>query len=272
MKDALWDTLYDSTTTKFLDLARASVILDLGCGTGMWTWTLKRLQNKARVIGLDSDASALVQAAKNLGTRAELVRADASLLPFREGRFDLVTCRRLLINLRPRRRRKVMKEMIRVAKPGGLVSSAEPSLQTNRANHFSTIRGNLRFSRRLEKAVSGTDFTLGPEVAYLFVREGLQKVDVWAYLMVTSYLPPKYEEPFLSTVVHGGGFVHALSTVKPPPKGKKWEPILREAERLDREMGVQRRKKTLVSVTAIPMFLTRGTKPRRVVSVPFSPG
>lgn len=264
MKDTLWDMVYDSTATKFLDLANTNSILDLGCGSGMWTWTLKRLRNEARIVGLDIDASALAQAAKNLGSKVELVRADASLLPFREECFDLATCRRLLINLGPRKRSEVIREMIRVARVGGLASSAEPSLQTNKANHFSTIGGDLRFDKRMEKMVSGTDFTLGPKVAYLFVREGLQKVDAWAYLLVGSYLPSKYKEVFLSTAVHGGGFVHALSTVKPPPKGKKWEPLRREAKRLDREARSQLRRRVLVSVTAIPVFLTKGTKPRQL--------
>jgi len=261
MKDALWNPIYDSTAKHFLGLANTNTILDLGCGIGMWTWTLKRLRKKAKIVGLDSDASALAQAAKNLGFELELVRADASFLPFRKGCFDLATCRRLLINLGPRKRRKVVKEMTRVTKVGGLVASAEPSLQTNRANHFSTIRGNLRFSRRLEIAISGTDFTLGPKVAYLFIRAGLRNVDVFAYLWVTSYLPPRYHNLWLSTVVHGGGFVHALSTVRPPPQGKKWEPLLREAKRLDREVRSQRKRKVLASVTAIPVFLTKGMKP-----------
>jgi SAM-dependent methyltransferase len=264
MKDALWDMVYDSTAMKFLDLTNTGSILDVGCGSGMWTWTLKRLRHKARIVGLDADSSALGQAVKNLGSKAELVRADASLLPFREGCFDLTTCRRLLINLEPRKRSKVIREMMRVSRIGGLVSSAEPSLQTNKANHFSTIGGDLRFDKRMEKTVSGTNFTLGPKVAYLFVREGLQKVDVWAYLLVGSYLPSKYDELFLSTVVHGGGFVHAVSTVRPPPKGRKWEPLLREAERLDREMRSQRKRRVLVSVTAIPVFLTKGIKSRQL--------
>jgi ubiquinone/menaquinone biosynthesis C-methylase UbiE len=260
MTDTLWDALYDSKAMDFLDLAGANNILDLGCGSGMWTWTLRRLQNRARIVGLDSDASALTQAKKNLGARAELVRADASFLPFKEGCFGFVTCRRLLINLGPRKRGKVIAEMMRVAKTGGLVTSVEPSLQANKANHFSTVRGSLRFSKRLEKAVAGTDFTLGPRVAYYFVRAGLQKVDVWAYLLVTAHLPPRYHDLFLSTVVHGGGFVHALSTVRPPFRGRKGKMLLCEAERLDREVSRQRDRKALVSVTAIPVFITKGTK------------
>jgi SAM-dependent methyltransferase len=258
--DTLWDALYDSKVMKFLDLASANSILDLGCGSGMWTGTLNRLRSKARIVGLDSDSSALVQAVKALGAKVELIQADTSLLPFREGCFDLVTCRRLLINLGPKMRRKVIREMIRVARAGGIVSSAEPCLQTNRANHFSTIGGDLRFDKRLEKLISGTDFALGPKVSYLFVREGLRRVGVWAYLLVRSYLPDKYDELFLSTVVHGGGFVHALSTVKPPLRGRTKNMLLQEAERLDREMRRQRDKKALVSVTAIPVFITKGTK------------
>ena len=259
--DALWNEMYDSATTEFLELPRARVILDVGCGSGMWAATLHRLRKRANLVALDSSAPALAQASESIGGEVELIRADASRLPFKDNTFDLVTCRRLLINLRPRRRRAALREMIRVSRGGRIVSPVEPSLQTNRANHFSTIRGNIRFSKSLEKAVSGTDFTLGPRMAYLLVREGLEEVDVWAYPIVNSYLPPKYGDLFLSTVVHGGGFVHALSTVSPPLKGSTGKRLQKEAARLDREVRRQRDRKSLVSVTELPMFITKGRKP-----------
>lgn len=254
--------MYDLAASEFLELPRARIILDVGCGSGMWAATLHRLRKRASLVALDSSAPALAQASKSLGGDAELIRADASFLPLKDKAFDLVTCRRLLINLKPRKRRGALREMVRVARPGGIISPAEPSLQTNRANHFSTVRGNLRFSKSLEKAVSGTDFTLGPKVAYLLVREGLEDVDVWAYPIVNSYLPPNYEDLFLSTVVHGGGFVHALSTVSPPLRGKVAKRLRKEGVRLDREVRRQRDQKSLVSVTEIPMFVTKGRKPR----------
>ena len=229
----------------------------------MWMWTLRRLTKpkSVRLIGIDVDRESLGRASNVLGTRATLIAADASYLPFRENTVDLVTCRRLLINLRQRKRKEVLREMIRIAKVQGIVCPVEPSLQTNKANQFNTVRGGRRFTRRLEKTVSGTDFALGPRVAHLLVQEGLRNVKVWAYLLVDSVLPPKYESAFLNPVVHGGGFAHALSTVNPPLRGTLADKLTREAKKLDRDAKKQMHRKTFVSVTAIPVFVARGTKP-----------
>lgn len=229
----------------------------------MWTWTLRRLtkSKSVRLIGIDFDRESLKRASKILGARTTFIAADASFLPLKDNCIDYVTCRRLLINLGRRKRRDSLREMIRVARVGGVVSPVEPSLQTNKANRFSTVRGGQQFSRRLEKAVSGTDFTLGPRIAHILVQEGLARVKVWAYLLVDSILPPKYHSMFLNPVVHGGGFAHALTTVHPPFRGNMASNLAHEAEKLDREVKKQMRRKAFVSVSATPVFIARGTKP-----------
>lgn len=230
----------------------------------MWTWTLRRLfkPKPTTLIGLDKDRGALTQASRILGAKVGLINADASFLPFKEGSFDLVTCRRLLINLRPRMRRKVIQEMQRVAKAGGTVSSLEPSLHVSTANSSSTVSGSLLFSKRLERAFSGTDFTLGPRVARFFIQEGLENVDVWAYLIINRALPPRYQRnPFMNPIVHGSGFADALKPLKRLLRGELGRLARREAKRLDRETMKQVRRKSLVSVFVVPMFVTKGTKP-----------
>jgi len=262
--DTLWTSLYDHAAIKFLNLQRNHTILDVGCGSGLWGWTLRRLSRSkpAKLVGLDKDRTALEQASKILGTNTDLVNADASFLPFRDDSFDLVTCRRLLINLRPRKRRQVIREMKRVASGGGTLSSAEPSLHISVANAFSTVSGSLYFSKRLERAFSGTDFKLGPKVPYLFVREGLGNVDVWAYLIINRALPPRYSRnPFMNPIVHGGGFSHSLKTMAHPLRGDLGKRARLAAKRLDRETAKQVRRKSLVSVFVVPMFVTKGTKP-----------
>jgi len=268
MEDALWDRLYDPMAFEFLDLEKARAILDVGCGSGLWTWTLLRLQKKASVVGLDLDKAALTRARKNLGRRASLVCADASSLPFRQGSFDLTTCRRLLINLSPRASATTIQEMKRVVKKGGTVCPIEPSLTASSATHFSTLRGGLKFSRRLEKMFSDTDFTLGPRVAHLLLKAGLREVKVRGYLPVLSSVPPEYHAQLLTSVVHEdfrkasaeveGVKTHLRRGVSPSRDGRT--ELSEEAELLDAEMEAQKRKGSFVSIAAFPMFVAKGRK------------
>lgn len=227
----------------------------------MWASTLRRLTGAgAMVVGLDRDAAALRKALKNQSGEVELILAEASHLPFKDGHFDLVTCRRLLINLRARVRRKVLYEMIRVATVGGTIAPVEPSLQVNSANQFSTVSGSFRFSKRLEKAVTGTDFDFGPKAAQLLLSCGLEKVQVWAYLLLNTVLPPRYSKIILNSLVHDGRFAHALRTVHPPLRGAIGRRLQREASRLDLEMRRQIARGQFASVSVMPMFVTKGTK------------
>jgi ubiquinone/menaquinone biosynthesis C-methylase UbiE len=67
----------------------ARLILEVGCGTGMWIETLR--STGVTVLGVDSSQGMLTQASTRLGS-AGLVRAHANQLPFSGGRFDLIYC------------------------------------------------------------------------------------------------------------------------------------------------------------------------------------
>jgi ubiquinone/menaquinone biosynthesis C-methylase UbiE len=237
----------------------------------MWTSTLRRLTaSDAIIVGMDRDAEALSKALKSLGGKVELILAEASFLPFKKGCFDLATCRRLLINLRARIRRKVLYEMIRVARAGGKVAAVETSSQANSANQFSTVSGSLGFSKRVQKAMSGTDFSLGPKVAGLFLGCGLEDVEVWAYPVLYTVLPPRYGRIDLHTLVHSGGFLDAIRTVYArsprgeisPLRGELRRQLRRQAKRLEDETRRQIAEEQFVSVSIVPVFVTKGTKPR----------
>lgn len=67
-------------------------VLDLGCGTGLFTPLLKKQYPRAQVIGLDLSEAMLVQAKKKQGWRRKwpLINADMAALPFAPGSFDLI--------------------------------------------------------------------------------------------------------------------------------------------------------------------------------------
>src|SRR3546814_95413 len=67
-------------------------VLDLGCGTGVFTALLKKHYPKAEIIGLDLAQAMLMQAKKKQGWRRKwpLVNGDMTALPFADAVFDLV--------------------------------------------------------------------------------------------------------------------------------------------------------------------------------------
>jgi malonyl-CoA O-methyltransferase len=67
-------------------------VLDLGCGTGLFSLLLKKHYPKAEIISLDLSEAMLAQVRKKQGWRRKwpLVNGDMSALPFADGSFDLI--------------------------------------------------------------------------------------------------------------------------------------------------------------------------------------
>lgn len=104
-------------------------ILDVGCGPGTITADLADLVPDGHVTGLDSVSSVLDQArsfAESRGLTKERLtfqHHDANALPFPDGTFDVVFCHQVLQHVGAPV--AVLKEMRRVAKPGGIVAARE---------------------------------------------------------------------------------------------------------------------------------------------------
>ncbi|MGH7570244.1 MAG: class I SAM-dependent methyltransferase [Gemmatimonadota bacterium] len=109
-------------------------VLDAGCGTGVHLESARRWRLAGPPVGLDIAPEAIEHA----GTRgiASLVRGDASELPFRAGAFDLVLCVDTIQHLSPGAAGRVVAEIRRVLRPGGLVY-----LRTNSALGHAPLRG-----------------------------------------------------------------------------------------------------------------------------------
>jgi ubiquinone/menaquinone biosynthesis C-methylase UbiE len=107
-------------------LKDATLVLDVGCGSGFVTRDIARL-TKGMVIGIDG-STRLLKVAKQIlkeYTNTALCRGDAQQLPFPTNTFDLVTCNLLL--MWADNQQHVVHEMARVVKPKGKVlASLEP--------------------------------------------------------------------------------------------------------------------------------------------------
>lgn len=98
-------------------------ILDVGCGTGRTLAQLGEALPDHRYFGVDLSPHYLALARKELSERMEvtLTAENAEALPFRDGWFDAVTSVYLFHELPRPTRRKVLAEMARVLRPGGLL-------------------------------------------------------------------------------------------------------------------------------------------------------
>ena len=116
-------------------------VLDVGCGTGYTTAGVLKREDVAEVVALDMNPVQLKRAAKNLRFergRTSISRGDADNLPFEDGTFDTVISVGA-IEYFPDPERTI-KELSRVAKPGGIVIVGGPE-----AGWFSKLALNKVF-------------------------------------------------------------------------------------------------------------------------------
>jgi SAM-dependent methyltransferase len=99
---------------------RGTEVLELACGTGESACRLVERRG-ARVVGLDGSLRMLQRAeqkARARGLEVEFREADAHHLPFPDAAFDVAICECTLCLLD---KEQVLREMVRVVRPGGCV-------------------------------------------------------------------------------------------------------------------------------------------------------
>lgn len=102
-------------------------ILDVGCGPGTITADLAAFVTQGHVTGGDAVESVLAQASSFAESRhltnISFQKIDANALPFEDDTFDIVYCHQVLQHVNDPV--GILREMRRVAKPGGLVAARE---------------------------------------------------------------------------------------------------------------------------------------------------
>ncbi|NIO19378.1 MAG: methyltransferase domain-containing protein [Candidatus Aenigmarchaeota archaeon] len=125
--DRLPPSMYESFTGAnnphpFIELSQAEFILDLGCGAGLDIYLYaKAVGPKGRVYGIDISEDMVNKTQKNMELvglkNVEVILGHADNLPFEDNFFDVVASNGIY-NLSPDKE-KVLREVLRVLKPGG---------------------------------------------------------------------------------------------------------------------------------------------------------
>ncbi|MEH2377140.1 class I SAM-dependent methyltransferase [Nostoc sp.] len=103
-------------------------VLDLCCGSGQTTQFLVKFSQN--VTGLDASPKSLQRARLNVPL-ASYVEAFAEEMPFRDNLFDVVHTSVALHEMQPQQLRKIINEVYRVLKPGGVFTLVDFHAPTN---------------------------------------------------------------------------------------------------------------------------------------------
>ncbi len=148
------------------------------------------LPPEATVRGIDLEPRWVAEATRiaaesGLGERFSYSRGHAEELPFEDASFDLVTCQTVLMHVPDPHR--VIHEMTRVTKPGGLVLAAEPNnrsltLMTSSVTADMTVDERLDVVRfyliceRGQRELGKGDHSIGDLLPGYFAEAGLERI------------------------------------------------------------------------------------------------
>ncbi len=152
-----------------LDLRPGQVVLELGCGSGLFLPGLaEKVQPTGRVVGIDHSDVLIEEARKNASATPyaaiiETQVADAYKLPYPDGHFDAAHCERVLMHLEDPT--AALRELARVVRPGGAIVAAEPDWAGFRFDHPDQETFQYVYRRALRFRQSDIGLTLNRRFA-----------------------------------------------------------------------------------------------------------
>ncbi|WP_053080195.1 class I SAM-dependent methyltransferase [Methylobacterium variabile] len=205
-RDYFWNDDYLDLLAARLNFAQVRSVLDVGCGIGHWTRLVaKRLADGVSVTGIDRETAHITEFRRAMaplaarGITVAGIRANAYALPVPTGTADLVTCQTLLLHLQDPSR--ALAEMVRAARPGGLVLCVEPNNLVARLPVTCLMHGmeddavvrlaEFAFRHTIGRTRRGLgDECIGERLPGLFAAAGLGEIRVWLCDKAAALFPP----------------------------------------------------------------------------------
>lgn len=204
---------FEDTVRKLADwmhLKHGMIVVDVGCGLGqlgLLYWP--HFGRRGRYLGIDIAHKLLKDAKKAAENwtkkgKAFFMTADAYKLPFPDDFADCVMCQTFLYHQRAPQ--IALKEMVRVARPGGCIVCKDLDyLSTFLAKDFTslpelTLRGQLLSAKVLLISHKGRiklgrgDNSIGRKIPMMMKEAGLVNIDIRNNDLV-YFLQPPYESP-----------------------------------------------------------------------------
>ena len=165
-------------------------VVEIGCGPrGCLGLLSKRVGSAGRVVGVERSAEQAERArhlvAEDGLTNVEVLDADARRLDLPERTFDLATARLVLTNVpRPE---EIVREMVRLVRPGGFIALHEPDPTTFRCDPPLAAQTRLLQVLNTYAELNGIDRSIGLRVPRMLRELGL--LDVRVNPLVHVYPP-----------------------------------------------------------------------------------
>lgn len=202
-RDFWWNSDFLELMAKRWDLKNVHSLLDVGCGIGHWGQLLEPfLPKDATVYGVDREQEWVDKAQERTAEykkRFNYQVSKAEKIPFPDNTFDMVTCQTLLLHVHDVS--KVLKEMVRVLKPGGLLAVIEPnnsiteivfdtvSYKESAAESTRAVQFHMNCERGQQKLGQGFS-SIGDLLPAYFHKLKLNDVKVFLSDKTTPLIPP----------------------------------------------------------------------------------
>ena len=177
LRESLWRGAWADSLRAFLLPDGRARVVDLGCGDGH----LARLLAPARVMGFDADPAQVQRARGRSLPHARFDEGDAEALPVGDGAFDLAVCQALLVHLS--RPSQVLREMVRVVRPGGRIAAIEPLLPAITRHPGPAVDDAALFAAASTgaRAAGLGSWSIAAQLPALFLSSGVERVTVWRH-------------------------------------------------------------------------------------------
>ena len=156
-------------------------VVEIGCGPqGFLCLLSDRVGANGKVVGVERSAEQVERARQFVAdhrlANAEVLHADALKTNLPDKSFDLATARLVLVNVPTPE--LIIKEMVRLVRPGGIVALHEPDSTTQRYDPPLPAQARLLQLLNTYAEMNGIDRTIGPKVPRMLREAGLVDVQV----------------------------------------------------------------------------------------------